>query len=147
MNRTDTERIAGDLMHCAGRAGRTADAPEHDQREHDDRVSTTAAVVRVVDAEGEPDWWLRIGETDSLLLAFGESAMVARSPERGVVEVQYLGKLAGGRYRERWDHEGEFTMTFEHDLLFEAVTTHVRGGTYQYRETFKRWADASPTPP
>ena len=103
-------------------AGRITGEPR-DRREqtglYDDLHATEAAVVAAFGDE-EPTWWLRLGNTDSMLLAFGDVAVVARSPERGILELERIGSLAGGRYTERWESESG-TLSFTHDRLPEPV--------------------------
>jgi hypothetical protein len=133
------QTIAEDLMRYSGRVREQRDHGEVTQL-MDDRRGTQMAVAGALNGD-EPDWWLQIGESDSMLLAFADVAAVARSPEAGVVEFELIGSLAGGSYSEQWRDENG-TLMFTHERLPGSVT--IRIGRYPVepstRATLRRWA-------
>ena len=135
--------IARELVDYAGRIDSNADSREQYSRQHDDWQATAETVAAVM-GDAEPDWRLRLGESDKLLLAFGDFAAVAHSPEPGTLEVDYLGTLAGGEYQERRNEHDDWLITFKHPRLEAPVTISGRaGGVAPQRETFRRWAGFS----
>jgi hypothetical protein len=137
---TTTQLIATDLMRYAGRV--TDEPRDHGAltRLYDDRNTTEVALAGAF-GEEEPDWWIQLGSTDWMLLAFGETAVVVRSPEQGGLEVERIGSLAGGVYTESWAGE-RGTLSFTHERLPASVTIPV--GRYanerDARASLQRWA-------
>ena len=146
----NAHEIADDLLRFSGRHGPERKLDRGEQVAlHDDQRPLRITVARAL-AEEEPTWWMRIGETEWMLLGFAETAAVARSPERGVVEVKFLGSLAGGSLVERWHNGDEVTLTFEHERLPAPVVVTTGGGNglerhKHARAAFRQWAN-SPRP-